>query len=49
LREVKVIRDGFEFYNQARPVTLNTTEGKNLKDHGIKIDDDLPKYIKENA
>jgi hypothetical protein len=28
---------------------LNTTEGKNLKDLGIKIDDDLPKYIKENV
>jgi hypothetical protein len=48
LREVKVIRNGFEFYNQARPVTLNTTEGKNLKDLGIKIDDGLPKYITED-
>ena len=48
LREVKVIRDGFEFDDQARPVTLNTTEGKSLKDLGIKIEDDLPKYIKED-
>jgi hypothetical protein len=27
LREVKVIRDGFESDDQARPVTLNITEG----------------------
>ena len=46
LREVKVIRDSFEFDDHARPVTRNTTEGKNLKDPGIKIEDDLPKYIK---
>jgi hypothetical protein len=48
LREVKVIRDGFESDDQARPVTLNITEGKSLKDLGIKIEDDLPKYIKED-
>jgi hypothetical protein len=30
------------------PVTLNTTEGKSLKDLSIKIEDDLPKYIKED-
>ena len=48
LREVKVIRDGFEFDDQTRPVTLNTTKGKSLKDLGIKIEDDLPKYIKED-
>ena len=47
LREVKVIRDSFEFDDQATPVTRNTTEGKNLKDIGIKIEDDLPKYMKE--
>ena len=48
LREVKVIRDGFEFDDQARPVKLSTTKGRSLKDLGIKIEDDLPKYIKEN-
>ena len=48
LREVKVIRDGFEFDDQARPVKLSTTKGKSLTDLGIKIEDDLPKYIKEN-
>ena len=48
LRDVKVIRDGFEFDDQTRPVTLNTTEGKSLKDLGITIEDDLPKYIKED-
>ena len=48
LREVKVIRDGFEFDDQARPVKLSTTKGRSLKDLGNKIEDDLPKYIKEN-
>jgi hypothetical protein len=40
LRKVKVIRNGFEFDDQARPVTL--------EDIGIKIEDDLPKHIKED-
>ena len=48
MREVKVIRDGFEFDYKARPVAVNTTEGKSLKDLGIKIEDGLPKYTKEN-
>jgi hypothetical protein len=37
----------FEFDDQARPVKLSTTKGRSLKDLGNKIEDDLPKYIKE--
>ena len=45
MREVKVIGNGFEFDYRARSVAVNTTEGKSL---GIKIEDGLPKYTKEN-
>jgi hypothetical protein len=37
LKEVKVIRDGFEFDDQARPVKLSTTKDRSLKDLGIRI------------